>query len=240
MCGRAGRPRFDKAGDAYILVPASKANFYKDKLKKQENIESQLLKNDFGHYKVLAFHIVNEIFNKSIKTTEDIHEWYRKSLCYFQSKDLNESILDKTIALLKKRGVIYEYQGEWKASAVGKISSMYYFPPLDAADLKSNLINLVDNSLFENDYAISLLLGNLDSHKSGIISKSEKEEISIYSKKLDDMIAREGLKVFKNDASVKASYCYYNILNSLNSDNMSALMRTFQMDSPREIGRAHV
>jgi len=235
MCGRAGRPRFDKAGDAYILIPESRATQFKEKLKKQENIESQLLKNDFGHYKVLAFHIVNEIFNKSIKTTEDIHEWYRKSLCYFQSKDLNESILDKTIDLLKKRGVIYEYQGEWKATAVGRVSSMYYFPPLDVADLKSNLLVLVENGLESNDYAISMLLGNLDSHKAGIISRAEKDEVSLYSNRLDELLRKEGIKVFKTDSSVKTSYCYYNILNSLNSDNMNALMRGLQMDAPRVI-----
>lgn len=235
MCGRAGRPRFDKAGDAYILLPESSFEEYKGKLRKKEKIESQLLKNDFGHYKVLAFHIVNEINNKSIKTNEDIHDWYKKSLCHFQSKDLNTNILDKTIENLVKRGIIYSYNDEWKTTMVGKISSMYYYPPFDVADLKNNLKSICDYGLFDNDYLLSFFLGNIDSFRSGIISKAEKEEVSLYAARLEKHLQDNNLRVFKTDSSIKYSACYYNILNGLNSQNMNAILRNLQMDFPRTL-----
>jgi helicase len=235
MCGRAGRPRFDKMGDAYILLPELSFEKHKEKLKKKESIESQLLKNDYGHYKVLAFHIVNEINNKSIKTNEDIHEWYKSTLCHFQSKDLNTNILDKTIESLVKRGIIYKHNDNWKTTMVGKISSMYYYPPFDAADLKSNLQTVCDSGLFDNDYLLSLFLANIDSFKSGIISKAEKEEISLFSNRLERHINDQNLKIFKTDSSMKYAACYYNILNGLNSQNMNAILRNLQIDFPRTL-----
>ena len=39
MCGRAGRPRFDKAGDAYILLPESNFEKHKERLRRKEKIE---------------------------------------------------------------------------------------------------------------------------------------------------------------------------------------------------------
>lgn len=235
MCGRAGRPRFDKMGDAYILLPESTFEEHKEKLRKKEKIESQLLKNDYGHYKVLAFHIVNEINNKNIKTNEDIHNWYKKSLCHFQSKSINTSILDKTIENLLKRGVIYQFDNEYKTTIVGKISSMYYYPPFDVADLKNNLKIISDKNLFDNDYLLSIFLANIDSYKSGIISKAEKEEISLYSARLDKNLKDYDIKLFKTDSSVKYGCCYYDILNGLNSQNMNSIIRNIQIDFPRTL-----
>lgn len=235
MCGRAGRPRFDKMGDAYILLPESTFEQHKDRLRKKEKIESQLLKNDYGHYKVLAFHLVNEINNKSIKTTEDIYNWYKKTLCSFQSKNLNTSILEKTIDSLVKRGVIYNFENQWKTTIVGKISSMYYYAPFDVADLKNNLKIVAQNNLFDNDYVLSFLLGNVDSYRSGIVSKAEKEEISLYTSRVEGHLKDSNLKVFKTDPVFKYGSCYYNLLNGLNSQNMGSMLRSMQMDFPRTL-----
>lgn len=235
MCGRAGRPRFDKAGDAYILLPESNFEKHKERLRKKEKIESQLLKNDFGHYKVLAFHLVNEINNKSIKTTGDIHAWYEKTLCSFQSKSLNTSILDKTIESLVKRGIIYKYEDQWKTTIVGKISSMYYYAPFDVADLKSNLQTITEYNLFNNDYLLSFFLGNIDSNKAGILSRAEKDEISLYNSRLEGHLKQLGIKVFKTDSSIKYAACYYNLLMGLPSPNMGNILRGLQMDFPRTL-----
>jgi helicase len=235
MCGRAGRPRFDKAGDAYILLPESNFEKHKERLRRKEKIESQLLKNDFGHYKVLAFHLVNEINNKSIKTTEDIHAWYEKTLCNFQSKSLNTSILDKTIESLVKRGIIYKYEDQWKTTIVGKISSMYYYAPFDVADLKSNLQTITEYNLFNNDYLLSFFLGNIDSNKAGILSRAEKDEISLYNSRLEGHLKQLGVKVFKTDSSIKYAACYYNLLMGLPSPNMGNILRGLQMDFPRTL-----
>lgn len=235
MCGRAGRPRFDKNGDAYILLPESDFENQKSRLRKQEKIESQLLKNDFGFYKVLAFHLVNEINNKTIETAEDIKNWYKKSLCSFQSKDINENILEKTLDALKKRGIIYLYENKWKTTNIGKISSLYYYPPFDVADLKNNLKLICDQNLFENDYILSFLLANVDSLKFGILSKQEKQEVSLYDARLDNQIKQEELKIYKTDNAIKNGYCYYTALNGLHSQSMSATIRNIQIDFPRTL-----
>jgi replicative superfamily II helicase len=68
MVGRAGRPKFDKKGDAYILLPQTDVRSQKNRITNPVPITSQLLE----HHKILAFHLVSEIHQRTVKTLEDI------------------------------------------------------------------------------------------------------------------------------------------------------------------------
>jgi len=87
MIGRAGRPAYDPAGDAYILSPASQAAMWRARLKAQQRIESQLLENMGGNFKLLAFHIVSEIHHGAITCEDDVRSWFERTLAHFQSKE---------------------------------------------------------------------------------------------------------------------------------------------------------
>jgi replicative superfamily II helicase len=129
MCGRAGRPRYDKKGDAYILLPESEIDTLKGKICKVENINSQLLSCENGQYKVLSFHLVNEIYNSNILNIDDVHDWYESTLGSYQAKDIDSLLLDSTINNLKNKNIIVEKDGELKTTNVGKISSIFYYSP---------------------------------------------------------------------------------------------------------------
>lgn len=228
-CGRAGRLGLDSKGDAYILVPDSQEQHYRNKLKNIPPIESQLLEKSGDHYKSLAFHLVSEIHHESIKTNEDIHNWYKRSLAYFQSKDLQDKIVDETVDLLQKRGVIRLEDNIWKTTAIGAISSLFYFPPIDVADLRVNFWDLFNNNYQDDDYRISIALGNMDSQKFMVVSKAEKDEMSVYSNRIKSMAGKYNYP----DGAIKAGYCYYCLLNGNNSQFMSPLIRNYQFDFNR-------
>lgn len=234
MCGRAGRPKYDAKGDAYVLLPSSNFDSLKSKVSFLNKIQSQLLFSENNVYKVLSFHIVNEIYNKNIKTLEDIYSWYDKSFCSFQSQGIDEDILDTTIKNLKNKNIITEKNNEFYTTNVGKISSIFYYSPFDVADYKSNL-KLYYNSEIYNDYMLSFILGNIDSNRCNIISKNEKEEISLYKQKISSILSQLKLKVFFNDSSLKFCFCYYNILSGLNNSNLYATTRVLQADFPRTL-----
>ena len=226
MVGRSGRLGIDPAGDAYILVPESQSDMYRAKYSKPSRIESQLLEKVGDRYKSLAFHVVSEIHHGEIETTDDVYAWYKRSFAYFQNKELDEDIIKSTLESLQKYGAIWHEDDKWTCRPIGKISSMFYYSPYDVSELFYNFKNLFESNLQSNDYQVAVALANIDSHRAGIISKLEKEEISTFTKKVYAL----GLKKPVKDAAMKIAYCYYNLLNSLPSQTLAAQQRNLQAD----------
>ena len=227
MSGRAGRLGLDKMGDAYILVPESKERECRLKFKEPERIESQLLEKVGDHHKDLAFHLVSEIHHGDIKTSEDVTEWYKKSLAYFQNKSLQDLAITRTVELLKRCGAIADEEGMLVARPIGKVASMFYFSPFDASDLYFNFKNMFAKNAEGDDYALSLALGNIDSQRMNIVSKAEKDEMSAYASKVRIMNG------YLTDAAIKSSFCYFNLLNGINSQACIANQRGLQFDFNR-------
>jgi len=227
MSGRAGRPKYDPSGDVYILVPESQSDHYVKKLNRKQNIESQMLDTLGGHHKIMAFHVVSEIHHGSIRNKDDFHEWYARSLAAFQSMQLDDDVVDQLVDLLLKKGIIREYEGEYKVNAVGKISSMFYFDPFDVADLRRNFSSIFENNRQDNDYAISMALASVESCKLGIVSKNEEEEMGPFSARIRKMFGNIKKPV------IKSAYAYHLLLKGLTSQTFNPYMRGLQMDFPR-------
>lgn len=228
MVGRSGRLGIDPMGDAYILVPESLAAEYRKKLSKPTKIESQLLVDVGGKYKTLAFHLISEIHHKDVITTEDVHDWYKRSLGYFQNKSLDDSIVDQTLSSLQKCGAVWHENDEWTARPIGAIASMFYFSPYDVSDLYFNFKNLFESHLEKEDYHLAMALANTDSARCGIVSKFEKEEISSFSNRVKTMCGNKF-----SDPVLKNGFCYYNLLNGNPSTACSSLQRNLQLDFNR-------
>jgi replicative superfamily II helicase len=230
MVGRAGRVGYDPCGDAYILLPESKFDYHKARLTKPQKIKSQMLDDAFGHHKVLAFHLVSEIHHGNIRTVQDIHEWYDRSLAHWQEHELEEDIVEKTIDLLRKCRAIYEDdEGVLSASSVGKISSLFYYSPFDVSDLRDNFKNLFESGLHNDDHAVSIALGNVDTHRMGIVSRLERENMGSY---LSTSI-RKFPGVY--EPAIKAGYCYHQLLHGRSSAVFAGFQRGLQMDFARLI-----
>lgn len=234
MAGRAGRPGFDPRGDVYILLPDNNSDYHIDRLSSPKLIESQLLsysgRIDDPHYKTLAFHLVSEIHHGEISTVEDIHQWYQKSLAFFQYQDLDDTIVDKTIELLMKVGAIKKNEENdcFEVTSIGKVSSMLYYSPFDVADLRRNFKFLFLNNLQNNDLSLSLALGNVDSIRGSFVTKAEKDEM--------DDFAQQVYKIYGSsyiESSVKGAYIYYSLLNGHYMGPFSAAGRGLQMDFER-------
>lgn len=232
MAGRAGRPGYDPRGDVYILLPKKKFQYHQERLEAHKNIESQLLEyvgtEEKPHYKILAFHLVSEIHHNTINTKKDIHAWYEKSLASFQANDLEDHIVDRTLELLQKCGAIREEDGKYQVTAVGRIASMFYYSPFDVADLKKNFTFLFNEGLEDNDIAVSMSLGAVDSMKMGFASKAEQEEMASYAAQVRSIYGG----VF-TDPAIKGGYAYFMLMNGLSSAVFNATSRNLQFDYPR-------
>ncbi len=231
MAGRAGRPGFDPRGDVHILLPDKDPEHHIDRLSTAKKIESQLLNasgsKESPHYKTLAFHLVSEIHHGSISCIEDVHDWYSRSLAFFQYNELDDTIADRTIELLIQVGAIREESGKYEVTSVGKVSSMLYYSPFDVADLRRNFRLLFQNGWESDDIAVSMALGNVDSIRMGFVSRSEKDEMEGFAVRIR--------KAFGDwpESTIKGAYAYYCLLRGIPPGPFASMSRGLQMDFDR-------
>lgn len=229
MVGRAGRPAYDPAGDAYVLLPERTYDLHKERIKKPQLITSQMLDQEGGHHKVLAFHLVSEIHQETIKTKEDIHGWYNRSLAHFQANELDDTIVDSTIDLLKKCGAVWEEDGVFTVTSIGKIASLFYYSPFDVSDLAKNFEFLFDNKKEDDDLSLAVALGNIDTHRWGIVSRSEREDMSMFANTVALKFGKNTLR----ESAVKVAYVYHQLLTGVTNPIFASMSRGLQFDFPR-------
>lgn len=213
MIGRAGRPKYDPRGDAYILVPESGKAACIAKLKNKSKITSTLLNyvgtEDTPHYKTLAFHIVAEIHHGNVKTKEGFKNWFHYSLAHFQDHAFDDGVIERTLGALEQcKAIFIDENGEYQCTSVGKVASMLYYSPFDVSDLRRNFRKVFDDNLESNDFVVSLALGNIDSYRYGICNKQEKEVISGYKMQIDRMYGRDMM----GDSVCKIGCTYFNMM----------------------------
>jgi helicase len=233
MVGRAGRPRYDPRGDAYILVPESDKDKEVMRLKVKLPIRSTLLEfvgtPTNPHYKTLAFHVVSEIHSGTIKTKAKFQEWFHRTLAHHQDRVLDDTIINRTIQLLEQYKAIIIEGEEYKCTAIGKIASMYYYSPFDVSDLRRNFKHLFEKNLMDNDHAVAMALGSIDSHKWAIVNRYEKEQMSMFEQRI--------LKTFGENAylpgAIKHGFAYYNMMHGKKNDVFQALQATLLVDIER-------
>lgn len=239
MIGRAGRPKYDPRGDAYILVPESQKNEWIPKLKKKAKITSTLLEyvGDPAnpHYKTLAFHIVAEIHQGNVKTKEAFRHWFSRSLAAFQNHLFNDTVIDRTLKLLEQyKAIFVNDKGEYECTGVGKVASMFYYSPFDVSDLRRNFKKLFEDKREGNDFAVSLALGNIDTYRWSICNRQEKEAIAGYKMQIEKLYGKNMI----NDAICKIGCTYFNmmrgkrdvpVLQALSGTLLSDLDRTLQV-----------
>lgn len=233
MVGRAGRPKFDPRGDAYVLLPRTEVGEHIGRLTKPQPIISQMV-GDGSNFKVLAFHLISEINHGSIKTREDIFAWYDRTLAAFQNTDLKHDLVDKMVASLKACGAVKEEKGSFTTTPVGRVAALFYFSPFDVSDFNRNFKAIFDNEKELDEYWIAMALANIDSHRGGIVSAAEKEQITEFANKIPLKVVQAlGTKENFSDAVKKAGYCYYSMMHGISNPVLAGMTTGLKMDFNR-------
>lgn len=236
MCGRAGRPKYDPRGDAYILVPESDKDRWVRKLKKDTVIRSTLLdyvgREDNPHYKTLAFHIVAEIHQGNVKTKEAFKEWYKKSLAHFQDHAFDDELVEKTLRLLEQyKAIVVNENGEYECTGVGKVASIFYYSPFDVSDLRRNFNKLFYENKDKDDFCTSLALSNIDSYQYSICNRQEKEATVGYKLQIDKIYGRDKY----TDPVCKVGCAYFNMMRGKKDPVLQGTTGTLLADIDRTL-----
>ncbi len=125
-CGRAGRPAYDKQGDAHILVDSSIAHSESIRLAQPFIVTSCL--TDPNN---LIFHVLFSIYDGA-KNEQDIFRWYSRTLASLQKKEVSFEELTQITESLRNMGMIKILDsGDFKILSLGKICCWFYINPKD-------------------------------------------------------------------------------------------------------------
>lgn len=132
MAGRAGRPSFDKHGEAIVTTSsdAEKSSVYKKfVLGEPEDIFSKLAVEP-----VLRTYLLSLISTKVIQSKEDIYDFFSKTFWAFQFKDMDKlkKNINKMLKLLEKWTFIQFLDNKYRATLLGKRVAELYIDPLTA------------------------------------------------------------------------------------------------------------
>lgn len=201
MLGRAGRPSFDKEGDAHILIDDNCFAREKARINETLYVESQLTDNNN-----LLFHVLICVYCK-FDTIDKIFNWYRRTLSAHQGIDLSENDILDIMKFLIDENFVSLKDGKYEIKNLGKIACWFYMNPLDIRGwVKSfSLLNKLNKWNIES--VLWALCGNEQSRKT-IVSNLQAEIISDmeYVDFLDSQLAK-----FSTEGQIKNAatlYCH--------------------------------
>lgn len=148
--GRAGRS-YTKDGHAVIFVNKfDESRAYDYIYGKTPDVKSQL--HELSN---IAFHLLPEIKNHSVKNKNDFNEWYSRSLSFIQNKKV--SYKDVINYLIENECIIKDGENII-CSEIGKISSNLFFEPERLKILKDKIFYHKEVEDWKNEFFISWLM----------------------------------------------------------------------------------
>jgi helicase len=140
MCGRAGRPKYDKYGEA-ILIAKSKDEL--DILFEEFiNAEPEPIISKLGFEGALRMHLLAAISSNYVKDKRGMFAFLSKTFFALQqdTEDL-EFIIERIIDFLTEEEMIEYKKGVFKATIFGHLISRLYIDPLTGVILRNGLIS---------------------------------------------------------------------------------------------------
>jgi len=143
LCGRAGRPQYDKFGEAIIVGNANSSDLAEYYINgTPEPIESQLADD-----KALRIHILSHVVSNPGIKGEEILAFFQKTLAGLQTR---KSTLSFSIEIAKKflirENLIVQKAERFAATEFGKKVSMLYIDPITAIYFKRGLETVSENN----------------------------------------------------------------------------------------------
>lgn len=212
--GRSGRPKYDKEGDAYIVVSSSQFEKEKERLEGGFKIQSKICT-----VPNLAFNAVSEVMAGTITTKDDFYDWYKHTLAYIQDTKLTKDDCDSVFSLLVDKKMIErtaDVEEVYEVTQLGKIASIMYFNPLDLYDWFVNFskidrlnpqVHFSKNDIRKINVNVCYALANNYEFRKNrpYISKNE-----LNTSNVSEFMNVSGKKA---DGVCKIAACYYALIN---------------------------
>jgi helicase len=138
MCGRAGRPRYDKFGEAILIARTEDEQDYL--LKNYALAEPERIWSKLGAEKVLRPHVLATVATRFATTEDGLERFFAKTFYAFQyDPKMIKAKLGDILSFLHREQMV-EFAGEeLKATKFGRRVSELYIDPVSAVILRDGL-----------------------------------------------------------------------------------------------------
>ena len=138
FCGRAGRPKYDKYGEAILIAKTEDEQDYL--LKNYALAEPERIWSKLGAEKVLRPHVLATIATRFANTEDGLTRFFAKTFYAFQyDPKMIKGKLGEILSFLHREQMV-EFEGEdLKATKFGRRVSELYIDPVSAVVLRDGL-----------------------------------------------------------------------------------------------------
>lgn len=138
FCGRAGRPRYDKFGEAVLIARTEDEQDYL--LKNYALAEPERIWSKLGAEKVLRPHVLATVATRFATTEDGLERFFAKTFYAFQyDPKMMKGKLGDILSFLHREQMV-EFEGEeLKATKFGRRVSELYIDPVSAVILRDGL-----------------------------------------------------------------------------------------------------
>ena len=138
FCGRAGRPKYDKYGEAILIAKTEDEQDYL--LKNYALAEPERIWSKLGAEKVLRPHVLATIATRFANTEDGLTRFFAKTFYAFQyNPKMIKGKLGEILSFLHREQMV-EFEGEdLKATKFGRRVSELYIDPVSAVVLRDGL-----------------------------------------------------------------------------------------------------
>ncbi len=140
MCGRAGRPKYDKYGEAILF--AKDIDDVDELMDEYFRSEPEAIESKLGSEPALRMHVLASVATGHVRTEEDLFAFFNRTFFAFTGDVATIHGKIRTVLdFLEKEEFITRQDGFLKATFFGKRTSDLYIDPLSAVKMRDSLLS---------------------------------------------------------------------------------------------------
>jgi helicase len=140
MCGRAGRPKYDKYGEAILF--AKDVDEIDELMKEYFLSEPEAIESKLGSEPALRMHVLASIATGHVNTEDDLFSFFNRTFFAFTGDIYAiHGKIREVLDFLQKEDFISRQDGFLKPTFFGKRTSDLYIDPLSAVKMRDSLLN---------------------------------------------------------------------------------------------------
>ena len=147
MCGRAGRPKYDKYGEAILF--AKDIDEIDDLMDEYFRSEPEAIESKLGSEPALRMHVLASVATGHVNSEEDLLAFFNRTFYAYTGEvaQIHGKIRD-VLDFLQKEDFITRHNGFLRATFFGKRTSDLYIDPLSAVKMRDALHQARDDRFF--------------------------------------------------------------------------------------------
>ncbi len=147
MCGRAGRPKYDKYGEAILF--AKDIDDVDELMEEYFRGEPEAIESKLGSEPALRMHVLASVATGHVRTEEDLLAFFNRTFFAFTGDVATiHGKIREVLDFLAKEEFITRQEGFLRATFFGKRTSDLYIDPLSAVKMRDSLLSTRDGSFY--------------------------------------------------------------------------------------------